>query len=69
VIADFRSAAERAIAAGFQVIELHGSHGYLLHQFLSPLSNIREDEYGGSFENRTRFLLEIINEVRSCHCL
>ena len=59
VIADFRSAAARALAAGFQVIELHAAHGYLLHEFLSPLSNHRTDQYGGSFENRIRLLLEV----------
>ncbi|WP_109126206.1 NADH:flavin oxidoreductase/NADH oxidase [Dyella sp. C11] len=64
VVADFRAAAERALAAGFQLIELHGAHGYLLHQFLSPLSNHRTDEYGGSFENRTRIVREVITAVR-----
>ncbi|MDR3445708.1 MULTISPECIES: NADH:flavin oxidoreductase/NADH oxidase [unclassified Dyella] len=64
VIADFRAAAERALAAGFELIELHGAHGYLLHQFLSPLSNQRTDEYGGSFENRTRLVREVITAVR-----
>jgi 2,4-dienoyl-CoA reductase-like NADH-dependent reductase (Old Yellow Enzyme family) len=64
VIADFRAAAERALAAGFQLIELHGAHGYLLHQFLSPLSNQRTDQYGGSFENRTRLVREVITAVR-----
>ena len=66
VKADFKAAAKRAIAAGFKVIELHGAHGYLLHQFLSPISNKRTDEYGGSFENRIRLMLEVvaaINEV------
>ena len=61
---DFRMAAKRALAAGFKVIELHGAHGYLINEFLSPLSNTRGDEYGGSFENRTRFLLEIIEAVK-----
>lgn len=61
---DFKRAAERAMAAGFDVIELHAAHGYLFHQFLSPLSNKREDEYGGSFENRTRLLLEVVEAVR-----
>jgi len=65
VKADFKKAALRAIAAGFKVIEIHGAHGYLIHEFLSPLSNHRTDEYGGSFENRTRFLLEVIETVRS----
>jgi 2,4-dienoyl-CoA reductase-like NADH-dependent reductase (Old Yellow Enzyme family) len=64
VKADFKSAAARALKAGFKVIELHGAHGYLLHEFLSPLSNKRSDEYGGSFENRIRFLLEIIESVK-----
>lgn len=64
VIADFRAAAVRALAAGFELIELHGAHGYLLHQFLSPLSNQRTDEYGGSFENRTRLVREVIAAVR-----
>ncbi|WP_151087499.1 NADH:flavin oxidoreductase/NADH oxidase [Hymenobacter baengnokdamensis] len=64
VVADFRSATERALAAGFKVIELHAAHGYLLHQFLSPLSNQRTDVYGGSFENRIRLLLEVVAAVR-----
>jgi 2,4-dienoyl-CoA reductase-like NADH-dependent reductase (Old Yellow Enzyme family) len=64
VVADFRAAAQRALAAGFQLIELHGAHGYLLHQFLSPLSNRRDDDYGGSFENRTRLLREVTAAVR-----
>jgi 2,4-dienoyl-CoA reductase-like NADH-dependent reductase (Old Yellow Enzyme family) len=63
-IADFRRATVRAIEAGFEVIELHGAHGYLLHEFLSPLSNQRKDEYGGSFENRIRFVVEITEAVR-----
>ena len=57
-------AAKRAINVGFDVIEIHAAHGYLLHQFLSPLSNQRSDEYGGSLENRSRFLLEVAAEVR-----
>jgi 2,4-dienoyl-CoA reductase-like NADH-dependent reductase (Old Yellow Enzyme family) len=64
VVADFRAAAQRALAAGFQLIELHGAHGYLLHQFLSPLSNRRDDDYGGSFDNRTRLLREVTAAVR-----
>ncbi|HEY4322788.1 MAG TPA: NADPH dehydrogenase NamA [Mucilaginibacter sp.] len=64
VKADFKAAAVRALAACFDVIELHGAHGYLIHEFLSPLSNHRTDEYGGSFENRIRLLLEIIESVK-----
>jgi len=64
VKADFKAAAARALQAGFKLIELHGAHGYLIHQFLSPLSNHRTDEYGGAFENRVRLLLEIIDEVK-----
>ncbi len=60
----FRLAAKRALAAGFDVLELHGAHGYLINEFLSPLTNQRQDEYGGSFENRLRFLKEIIAAVR-----
>jgi 2,4-dienoyl-CoA reductase-like NADH-dependent reductase (Old Yellow Enzyme family) len=60
----FRSAARRAVAAGFQVLELHMAHGYLLHEFLSPLANQREDEYGGSLENRLRFPLRVARAVR-----
>lgn len=62
-VQNFKEAAKRAVKAGFDVIEIHGAHGYLIHQFLSPLSNIRTDEYGGSFENRIRFLLEIVDAV------
>ncbi|KAF4969852.1 hypothetical protein FSARC_3010 [Fusarium sarcochroum] len=61
----FVDAAKRAIKAGFDVIEIHCAHGYLLHQFLSPVSNQRTDEYGGSFENRARLLLEIVDRVRA----
>lgn len=64
-ITGFADAAERAVAAGFDVIELHGAHGYLIHQFLSPISNHRTDEYGGDFENRTRFLVQVVNGVRA----
>jgi 2,4-dienoyl-CoA reductase-like NADH-dependent reductase (Old Yellow Enzyme family) len=60
----FVQAAKRSLEAGFKVIELHAAHGYLLHEFLSPLSNYREDEYGGSFENRTRLLQEVVQAVR-----
>ncbi|HWU85125.1 MAG TPA: oxidoreductase, partial [Rhodocyclaceae bacterium] len=62
---DFVSAARRAAAIGVDVIEVHGAHGYLLHQFLSPLSNRRDDEYGGSLENRMRFPLEVFDAVRA----
>ena len=64
VIKDFTAAATRASQAGFQVIEIHSAHGYLLHEFLSPLANHRTDSYGGSFENRTRLLLEVVTAVR-----
>jgi len=64
VVQDFTKAAERALRAGYQVVEIHAAHGYLLHQFLSPLSNQRNDEYGGSFVNRTRLLREITEAVR-----
>ena len=64
VIADFASAARRSLAAGFRLLEVHAAHGYLLHQFLSPLSNLREDDYGGSFENRARLLHEVLAAVR-----
>jgi len=62
---DFVKAAQRAIAAGFDVIEIHTAHGYLLHEFLSPLSNQRTDDYGGSFENRIRLVLDIVAGVRT----
>ncbi|KAF4965260.1 hypothetical protein FSARC_6910 [Fusarium sarcochroum] len=61
----FVSAARRAIQAGVDFIELHGAHGYLIHQFLSPLTNHRTDEYGGTFENRTRFLFRVLKAVRN----
>ncbi|OLN85371.1 putative NADPH dehydrogenase C23G7.10c 4 [Colletotrichum chlorophyti] len=64
LVKGFADAAKRAVDAGFDVIEIHGAHGYLLTEFLSPLTNKRTDEYGGSFENRTRFLLETIKAVR-----
>ncbi len=63
-IAAFVSAAERAVRAGFDFVEVHGAHGYLLHQFLSPLSNHRTDHYGGSLENRMRLILEVARAVR-----
>jgi len=64
LVKDFADAAQRATQAGFQVFEIHGAHGYLINEFLSPLSNHRQDEYGGSFENRVRLLVEITKEMR-----
>jgi 2,4-dienoyl-CoA reductase-like NADH-dependent reductase (Old Yellow Enzyme family) len=64
IINAFREAAQRALDAGFRVIELHGAHGYLLHEFLSPLSNLRTDAYGGTFENRVRLFVEVTEAVR-----
>lgn len=63
LVQDFKKAARRSLDAGFDVIEIHAAHGYLIHQFMSPLSNVRTDEYGGSFENRIRFLVEIVDAV------
>lgn len=63
IIDDFTIAAERALKAGFEVLEIHAAHGYLLHQFLSPLTNHRTDEYGGSFENRCRLLAEVTQSI------
>jgi len=65
IMAAFAHAARRACEAGFRVVEIHGAHGYLIHEFLSPLSNHRGDAYGGSFENRTRFIREIVTAVRT----
>jgi len=65
VITDFKTGALRAVQAGYKLIEIHAAHGYLIHQFLSPLSNHRADNYGGSFENRIRLLREIINAVHT----
>lgn len=65
VVEDFRQAAIRSRKAGFQVLEIHAAHGYLLHQFYSPLSNQRKDEYGGSFENRIRLLMEIVSAIQT----
>ena len=65
VTEDFVAAAGRAAAAGFDVIELHAAHGYLLHEFFSPLSNRRTDQYGGPFENRIRLLVEVTDAVRA----
>ncbi|MBT2485453.1 MULTISPECIES: NADH:flavin oxidoreductase/NADH oxidase [unclassified Microbacterium] len=64
VVEAFTAATRRALDAGFDVLEIHAAHGYLLHQFLSPLSNLRDDEYGGSLENRARLLLQVIDAVR-----
>ena len=63
LLQDFQTAAKRSLDCGFDLIEIHAAHGYLIHQFLSPLSNVRTDEYGGSFENRIRFLVEIVDAV------
>jgi 2,4-dienoyl-CoA reductase-like NADH-dependent reductase (Old Yellow Enzyme family) len=65
IVSDFQVAARRALRAGFQVVEIHAAHGYLLHEFYSPLSNSRKDEYGGSFDNRIRLLLRVVEAVRS----
>jgi 2,4-dienoyl-CoA reductase-like NADH-dependent reductase (Old Yellow Enzyme family) len=65
VQASFRAAAERALAAGFEWLEIHAAHGYLIHSFYSPLSNHRADEYGGSFQNRIRFLMETVRTVHT----
>ncbi|MGW0735240.1 NADH:flavin oxidoreductase/NADH oxidase [Streptomyces sp. NPDC002851] len=65
VVRDFAAAAERALAAGFQVAEIHGAHGYLIHSFLSPVANHRTDAYGGSLENRMRFAVEIVEAIRA----
>jgi len=65
IVDAFAGAARRALAAGFEVAEVHAAHGYLIHQFLSPLINTRTDRYGGSFENRARLCLEIVDGVRA----
>ena len=64
LVDNFRSAARRAVAAGFDALEIHAAHGYLIHQFLSPITNKRVDQYGGTIENRARLLLEIVTSVR-----
>lgn len=61
----FAAGAKRAVEAGFDVVEIHNAHGYLLHQFLSPYSNKRTDHYGGSFENRVRLTLEVVDAIRA----
>jgi 2,4-dienoyl-CoA reductase-like NADH-dependent reductase (Old Yellow Enzyme family) len=65
VVSDFRNAARRASEAGYKVLEIHSAHGYLLQEFLSPISNRRTDHYGGSFENRIRLLLEVVGAVKT----
>ncbi|MER6134395.1 NADH:flavin oxidoreductase/NADH oxidase [Streptomyces sp. NPDC001815] len=65
LVRDFADSARRALAAGFQVVEVHGAHGYLINSFLSPASNHRTDAYGGSFDNRIRFALEVVDAVRA----
>nr|WP_297308271.1 NADH:flavin oxidoreductase/NADH oxidase [uncultured Flavobacterium sp.] len=65
LIKQFKEATKRSVQAGYDIIEIHGAHGYLIHQFLSPLSNLRKDKYGGSFENRIRFLLEIVDAMKT----
>ena len=64
IISDYRNAASHALSAGFDVVEIHGAHGYLIHSFLSPVTNKRSDQYGGSFENRTRFVKEVAISIR-----
>jgi 2,4-dienoyl-CoA reductase-like NADH-dependent reductase (Old Yellow Enzyme family) len=65
VVSDFKAATVRAVKAGYQLVEIHAAHGYLIHEFLSPLSNRRTDDYGGNFENRVRLLLEIVDGIQS----
>ncbi len=65
LVEDFKKAAIKSLDAGFDIIEIHAAHGYLFHEFLSPLSNTRTDEYGGSLENRSRFLIEVVDAVNS----
>ena len=65
VVQAFADATRRAVSVGFDTVEIHAAHGYLIHQFLSPLSNRRDDDYGGSFENRTRLVLEVVDAVRA----
>lgn len=65
VVDDFKTAARRAVKVGYKVVEIHAAHGYLIHQFLSPISNQRKDSYGGSFENRIHLLLDVVKAVQS----
>jgi 2,4-dienoyl-CoA reductase-like NADH-dependent reductase (Old Yellow Enzyme family) len=65
IVEAFVAAAKRSVRAGFDVIEIHAAHGYLIHEFLSPLANHRTDEYGGAFENRIRFAIEVVKAVRA----
>ncbi len=65
IVEAFRIAARRALEAGFDVVEIHAAHGYLIHEFLSPLINTRQDAYGGSFDNRIRLCLEVVDAVRA----
>lgn len=65
LLTNFKNAAKRVLKAGFKIIEIHAAHGYLINEFLSPLTNFRTDDYGGSFENRIRLLLEIVDTIRS----
>ncbi|MET4081151.1 2,4-dienoyl-CoA reductase-like NADH-dependent reductase (Old Yellow Enzyme family) [Pedobacter sp. UYP30] len=65
ITADFVEATKRSVKAGYKVLEIHAAHGYLLHEFFSPLSNSRTDEYGGSFENRIRFTIEVVEAVKT----
>jgi 2,4-dienoyl-CoA reductase-like NADH-dependent reductase (Old Yellow Enzyme family) len=65
LVASFAAAAGRALAAGYELVEIHGAHGYLAHEFLSPISNQRSDRYGGAFGNRVRFLVEVVRAVRA----
>jgi 2,4-dienoyl-CoA reductase-like NADH-dependent reductase (Old Yellow Enzyme family) len=65
IISDFKATTKRAVQAGYEVLEIHAAHGYLNHQFLSPLSNTRTDEYGGSFQNRIRFTIEVLEAVQT----
>lgn len=67
LVKDFVEATTRAVAAGFKLVEVHAAHGYLIHQFLSPISNTRDDEFGGSLENRSRLLTEIVEGIRQEH--